>query len=49
MITIESFGSDVPENWQEIADELNKIIEERGIEDDLNAINELWDEYWSTR
>lgn len=47
MITAESFGSDIPENWQEIADELNAIIEARGIEDDAAAINDLWEEYWS--
>jgi len=46
-ITAESFGSDIPENWQEIADELNRIIDERGIADDHDAVNELWDEYWS--
>jgi hypothetical protein len=47
MITAESFGSDIPENWQEIANELNAIIQARGIEDDADAINDLWDEYWS--
>ena len=46
-ITAESFGSDIPENWQEIADELNRIIDERGIADDHDAVNELWEEYWS--
>jgi len=47
MITIESFGADVPENWEEIASELNEKIVERGIEDDDVAQNELWEEYWS--
>ena len=46
-ITAESFGADLPENWREIANELNEIIDERGIADDSDAVNELWDEYWS--
>ena len=46
-ITSDSFGSDLPENWEEIAAELNAIIDERGIADDLQAVNELWDEYFS--
>lgn len=46
IITAESFGSDIPENWEEIADKLNHIIDERGIADDADAINDLWDEYW---
>ncbi|MBQ1772420.1 MAG: hypothetical protein II000_10830 [Clostridia bacterium] len=45
-ITVDSFGADVPENWEEIADFLNDIIRERGIEDDHNAVNDLWEEYW---
>lgn len=45
-ITAESFGADLPTNWEEIADYLNAIIEERGIEDDLNEVNELWEAYW---
>ena len=48
MITIESFGSDVPENWEDIAAELNDIIKQRGIENDQSAINDLWEEYWQT-
>jgi len=47
MITAESFGAELPENWEEIAKYLNKIIIERGIEDDQDAINELWDKYWA--
>ena len=46
-ITAESFGADIPENWEEIAQQLNAIIDERGIADDQEAVNELWDEYWS--
>ena len=45
-ITVESFGADVPENWEEIADFLNGIIRERGIEDDHAAVNELWEAFW---
>ena len=48
-ITVESFGAEVPENWEEIAEELNLIIDERGIADDPNAINDLWEEYWSKK
>lgn len=46
-ITAESFGADIPENWEEIAQQLNAIIDERGIADDQEAVNELWDKYWS--
>ena len=46
-ITAESFGAEIPENWEEIAEQLNAIIDERGIADDLEAVNDLWDEYWS--
>lgn len=42
-ITADSFGADLPENWEEIAQEMNEIIRARGIEDE----NEFWDEYWS--
>ena len=45
-ITIESFGADVPENWEEIAEYLNNIIRERGIENDHNEVNDLWEAYW---
>ena len=30
-ITVESFGSECPENWEEIAAFLNDIIDQRGI------------------
>ena len=46
-ITAESFGADIPENWEEIAQQLNAIIDERGIADDKAAVNELWEEYWN--
>lgn len=45
-ITEDSFGGNLPENWEEIAEELNQIIDDRDIADDLNAVNELWEEYW---
>ena len=45
-ITIESFGADVPENWEEIAEYLNNIIRDRGIENDHNEVNDLWEAYW---
>jgi hypothetical protein len=45
-ITMDSFGSECPSNWEEIAAYLNNIIEERGIQDDRDAIDELWEAYW---
>lgn len=45
-ITAESFGADLPTNWEQIAAYLNAIVEERGIEDDPNEVNELWEAYW---
>lgn len=48
-ITVESFGGDVPENWEEIADYLNTIIREEGLQNDVNAVNDLWDDYWEYR
>ena len=44
-ITVDSFGSYCPENWEEIADFLNAIIDERGISEDHDAVNELWEAY----
>ena len=45
-ITAESFGADIPENWEEIAERLNFLIDLYGISDNLEAVNDLWDEYW---
>jgi hypothetical protein len=45
MITMDSFGSMIPENWEEIADFLNGIIEERGIENDQDELDQLWEDY----
>ena len=45
-VTGDSFGSDLPENWEEIADFLNGIIDERGIQDDREACQELWEQFW---
>lgn len=45
-ITAESFGADIPENWEEIAAFLNAIITDRGTSNDHNAVNELWEVYW---
>ena len=45
-ITVESFGADVPENWEEIAEYLNNIIRDRGIENDHNEVNDLWEAFW---
>lgn len=46
-ITEDSFGADLPENWGQIADFLNELIDEQGIEYDLNAVNDLWDRFWA--
>lgn len=48
-ITAESFGDIIPENWEEIADYLNTIIREEGLQNDVNAVNDLWDDYWNYR
>ena len=45
MITMDSFGSLLPENWEEIADFLNALIEERGIENDQDELDQLWEDY----
>jgi len=45
-ITAESFGSDLPENWELIAEKLNRAIDELGIADDHDAVNELWNDYF---
>lgn len=45
-ITVDSFGSELPDNWEEISAFLNRIIDERGIAEDHEACNELWDTYW---
>lgn len=47
-ITIDSFGSDLPSNWQEIAAYLNiKISEIEDTEDNMHdAVNEIWEKYW---
>lgn len=47
MITVDSFGSECPGNWEEIADFLNSVISERGIEDDRDALDQLWEGYCS--
>lgn len=42
-ITVNSFGSNCPENWEEISDWMNEKIEE-GADPD-----ELWEDYCSGR
>ena len=46
-ITAESFGSDCPSNWEDIAGALNAIIDERNIADDRDAVDALWESYCS--
>ena len=43
MYTAESFGSSIPENWEEICDFLNHKYEE---EKDIYNSNEVWERYW---
>lgn len=45
-VTVESFGSDCPVNWEEIASAMNAIIDERGIAEDRDATDALWESYW---
>lgn len=47
IITVDSFGSDCPSNWEEIADALNNLINERGIYFDSDAIDALWEDFCS--
>lgn len=49
MFNAESFGSDIPTNWEEICEYLNAIAAERGITDNTTEENELWEEYWQGR
>ncbi len=46
-ITADSFGAACPTNWEEIADALNAIIDERNIACDCDAVNDLWESYWN--
>ena len=51
--TMDSFGQDCPENWEEIADYLNSIIDERLTpdeygnitDDDYNIVCKIWEDY----
>lgn len=45
-VTADSFGEELPRNWEEIAEYLNNLIDERGISENNAECNELWDEYW---
>lgn len=51
LVTADSFGPNCPQNWEEIADFLNDIIEEKIESDNLSrrdAIDfseELWEDY----
>lgn len=46
IIDEDSFGDEIPNNWQEIADYLNGQIKERLIMRDRDAIDALWEAYW---
>lgn len=39
----ESFGSDLPENWEEICTTLNAYAEEHP---DMTA-NDIWEDFWN--
>lgn len=47
-ITAESFGSNCPKNWEEIADFLNEIIEEKE-DDSKKNVEEIWEDYCAGR
>lgn len=47
MFNAESFGDTIPNNWEEIADFLNGIARERGIDDSTAEMNDLWEQYWN--
>ena len=48
LITSDSFGSDLPENWEEIADYLNEIIRSSSILfDDEDTAQRVWENYWN--
>ena len=48
LITAESFGSDIPSNWEEIAQYLNDIITTSSILfDDEDTANIVWENYWN--
>ena len=55
MITAESFGSDLPKNWEEIADFMNKAAEywierlkkeDPDFDDESPIYDEVWDAFW---
>lgn len=46
-VTADSFGSEIPSNWEEIAAFLNSLTDERGIAEDHDACNDLWEAYWN--
>ena len=46
MFNAESFGDTCPRNWEEIAEFLNETAEERGITEDRDAMDALWEDYW---
>lgn len=48
LITAESFGSDIPSNWEEIAQYLNDIITNSSILfDDEDTSDLVWENYWN--
>ena len=46
LITVDSFGSECPSNWEDIASALNDLILQRGISSDRDAVDALWEDYW---
>lgn len=48
LITAESFGSDIPSNWEDIARYLNEIITSSSIIfDEEDTAQVVWEAYWS--
>lgn len=46
-INEDSFGANLPANWETIAAYLNNLIDEQGISDDQDAVNDLWERFCS--
>lgn len=46
-VTMDSFGSNLPKNWKEIAEKLNYYIDELGIKNDHDACNEVWEKFFN--
>lgn len=50
-ITMDSFGSDLPNNWEAAADLMNSLIDELPVDEfgeiDRDAVDAIWNRYCS--